>query len=96
MLAYLARTYFHEDFDIEAESPLGVVEKFAIRERAEYSRELLGELNSLRDRGVSEEQAKRIWLDECGAYYEPDSDGINYVQWFEQIIDLLERRLRSI
>ena len=93
MLSYLGHSYFHEDYDVEASSPLGVVEKFVDNEIVEYPLMLLAELDGLKKKGITEEEARNLWLVECGAYYEPDvHDGLTYLDWFDQIRDLLERR----
>jgi hypothetical protein len=92
VLHYLVANYFHEDFDFVAESPIGVVREFVNSEIVEYSRELLDELTSLHDEGISEGRAKALWCKEYGAYYEPDQrDGISYLKWFDMMRELLSQ-----
>jgi CdiI immunity protein len=92
MLGYLVSCYFHEDYDCEASSPLEVVESFAIKEIPEYSRLLLGDLELLCSQGISEGEARDLWIDKLDAYYDPDRDGISYLQWLSDIRDLLKNR----
>ncbi|MFI7121807.1 contact-dependent growth inhibition system immunity protein [Amycolatopsis sp. NPDC049868] len=94
VLEYLVRCYFHEDYDREGESPIDVVKKFADEEPSGFSRELLSELESLKHKGLTEEGARRLWLEQCGAMYEPDrKGGISYLQWFEQMRNVVKQRL---
>jgi hypothetical protein len=46
-------------------APLGVVEKFVDNEIAEYPLMLLAELDELKKKGITEEEAKNLWLVEC-------------------------------
>ncbi|MBE1577703.1 contact-dependent growth inhibition system immunity protein [Amycolatopsis roodepoortensis] len=93
MLGYLA-TYFHQDYDLEAGSPIGVVKKFTDDELVEYSRELLVELETLKAAGLTEGQARKLWRDDYNAMYEPDIDGgISYLEWFDQIRAEVKSRL---
>jgi hypothetical protein len=92
VLGYLVSCYFHEDFDFEADAPLGAVKNFVSEESPEYSQMLLEDLELIRDQGIPEDGLKDLWVDKLGAYYEPDRrDGISYLQWFSSMRDLLRR-----
>ena len=47
MLNYLGRGYFHQDFDLVAESPVAVVKKFAYDEDTDYVQIMIDELGSI-------------------------------------------------
>ncbi|MGW4293352.1 contact-dependent growth inhibition system immunity protein [Micromonospora chersina] len=92
-LRYLAGAYFHQDYDLIAETPSGNVEDFISNETDETSALLYGELQTLLSRGVSESDAQRIWLVDGRASYDPRYHGKSYVGWLTEISDLLRDRL---
>ncbi|WP_376766012.1 contact-dependent growth inhibition system immunity protein [Amycolatopsis pithecellobii] len=92
MLEYLVSGYFHEDFDLEADAPLGVVEKFAHNEVGAFCDALIEELNIIQSRGLSDSDLKKIWLEDLQSSYDPEVDGITYSRWFAQMITVLSGR----
>lgn len=91
-LSYLAASYFHEDYDLEAPTPLDVIRVFALNEPREDVQQLAEEVRSL-IASRSEAELKEAWLNTYDAYYEPDRrDGMTYRQWFEQVLEILEGR----
>lgn len=88
-LRYLARTYFHQDCDTEAPTPLGVVELFRADETDEAVRELLTDIETAISAARSDEALEEIWLRQCGAMYNPTSDGLTFREWFESMRTVL-------
>ncbi|WP_186383123.1 contact-dependent growth inhibition system immunity protein [Amycolatopsis acidiphila] len=74
--AYLTNSYFHEDCDLESPTPSAVVEKFARLEGEATTRGLFNCLLALVNDSLTEDEAKRIWLDQGGAYYDPAAHGV--------------------
>ncbi|RPF21150.1 contact-dependent growth inhibition system immunity protein [Myceligenerans xiligouense] len=87
-IQYLARTYFHPDYDLEAASPLLVVEKYWESEDSATVSALRNEISSALstrdDDGLIE-----LWLAVAGAQYDPRWDGLSGRAWFERILDVL-------
>jgi|HubBroStandDraft_3_1064219.scaffolds.fasta_scaffold1211321_2 hypothetical protein len=89
---YLAQAYFHQDFDLEADSPTGVVSLFREREAPEMVSSLSDEINSILSKEVDESFLARIWLEEDGACYDPRQDGIPIRDWLLRVAEILGNR----
>ncbi|MCP2257132.1 hypothetical protein LX15_000817 [Streptoalloteichus tenebrarius] len=61
-LVYLARCYFHQDYDLLAPTPLGMVESFVANECQDTVNNLLNEINELFATRVSEDEAETLWM----------------------------------
>jgi hypothetical protein len=94
-LIYLARAYFHQDFNLLALTPIGVVETFIVHEPPETSSLLHGELVSLLAEDISELAAQELWMIEGGASFDPARSGGSYVAWLRQIKGLLDERAEA-
>ncbi|WP_394554588.1 contact-dependent growth inhibition system immunity protein [Agromyces sp. MMS24-JH15] len=68
---YLAQAYFHQDFEYEADDPIGVVRKFRDEEAATLSERLRNRLESILGDAPSESDLATLWLDQAGASYDP-------------------------
>ncbi|MEU4313887.1 contact-dependent growth inhibition system immunity protein [Nocardia sp. NPDC024068] len=86
-LDYLAGAYFHQDFDLEADSPLGVVRKFRIAESPERVEAVSAEIRVLLGSGASEDRIAEIWLH--SASYDPRRDGVAISRWLRTVLDEL-------
>jgi hypothetical protein len=84
-LTYLARAYFHQDFDLTADSPLGVVRHFVARETAETVAALADELDAILRERRGEQAVRELWLTAGQASYDPARDGLSCLAWFERI-----------
>lgn len=91
-LMHLARAYFHQDYDTEAPTPLEVVKLFVNAEPAAAIIELESDLREVLSLSMSEGQMRSLWIDEYGASYDPESGGVQYKEWFSNILDLLTMR----
>jgi hypothetical protein len=59
-VTYLARAYFHQDFDLIAPTPEGVVEEFIVHEDPATTDQLRRELEELTKGHVSEDECGRL------------------------------------
>lgn len=88
-LMHLAQAYFHQDFDLEAATPLDVVRLFASGEPRASVDELKSDLESILDSTMTDREIRELWVVEYGASYDPLADGIGYRRWFCDILDIL-------
>jgi len=75
---HLAQAYFHQDFDLEAPTPLAVVELFASSEPRAVVDELISDLHSVLDSSMTDKEIGALWVHEYGAAYDPLVDGVEY------------------
>jgi hypothetical protein len=94
-LAYLAQSYFHQDFQDEADEPIEVVERFRDLEPAEVAEALRSEIVTLLESGATEEDLSGIWLGDAGAYYDPAYDEISMREWLLSIVAALTPKTGS-
>lgn len=90
-LMHLAQAYFHQDFDLEAPTPLDVVRLFATTEPPAAVDELVSDIESILGSSMTEKEMRQLWIGEYGAAYDPLADGIEYRRWFANILDDLGR-----
>jgi len=88
-VTYLARAYFHQDFDLIAPTPEGVVEEFIVHEDPATTDQLRRELEELTKGHVSEDEMRSAWMASGGSSFDPDRQGISYREWFGRILELL-------
>jgi|SRR5215469_1365946 len=88
-LKHLARAYFHQDYDLDAPTPLDVVRLFAAGEPPATVDELASTLSSLLDSSMTDEELRRMWIYDCGASYDPAAHGVRYRQWFASMLEVL-------
>ncbi len=93
LLNYLGGAYFHEDFDLVAPSPAGVVEKFARDEDGDYVEILVNELRPILSSGIEEWEARHMWLRDAHARYDPAREGKLYLDWLNEVVAIIERIL---
>ncbi|MEV6964410.1 contact-dependent growth inhibition system immunity protein [Hamadaea sp. NPDC051192] len=84
-ITYLARAYFHQDFDLIASTPEGILEEFRRREDVATVEQLRRELDVLAARRPSDERIKTVWMASGGSSFEPDRHGMNYGEWLEKM-----------
>lgn len=88
-LRHLAQAYFHQDFDLESPTPLGVVLRFRAGEPSAAVDELVADIESVLDSAMTDSEMRELWVDEYGASYDPRADGIDYRRWFAEIVGTL-------
>jgi hypothetical protein len=91
-IAHLAQSYFHQDFQEEADDPIEIVERFRDSEPAEVAEALRAEIVTLIESDATEEDLSRIWLEDAGAYYDPAYDEITMRKWLLNIVEVLARK----
>ncbi|SEF29471.1 hypothetical protein SAMN05421837_104710 [Amycolatopsis pretoriensis] len=80
--------HFHQDYDLVADTVLGVVDAYAVG-RAEEVRAVVAELDALFAAGMDEVVAHRIWIVEGWSMYDPARDGVTCLEWLKQVRDHL-------
>ena len=88
-LMHLARAYFHQDFDLDASTPLEIVRLFATAESPAAIEELVSDIGSVLDSFMTDKEMYELWIGECGASYDPLADGIEYRRWFTDVLGVL-------
>lgn len=88
-LEYLGSTYFHQDYDVYAPTPIGVVEKFRDVEYDGTVQDLIGDLDTVINAEMAESELEEIWLRRCGSMYNPTSSGMTFKAWFELMRSVL-------
>lgn len=81
--------YFHQDWVDEANSPNELINLFKDTEPKEFIDQVLHELGVLLEKNLSTEQLNKILLEELGCFYDPNSDGINTLDWLMSIRNML-------
>lgn len=88
-LMYLAQAYFHQDFDLEAPTPLDTVGLFVDSEPPAAVDELVSDLRSVLDSAMTNAEMRELWINDYGASYDPMAEGIEYRSWFTDILERL-------
>jgi hypothetical protein len=86
---YLAQAYFHQDYDLEADSPIAIVSLFRGREAPEMVEALKDEISSILASEADESRLAGIWLDEAGACYDPREDEMSIHDWLIRVGEVL-------
>lgn len=87
-LEHLARAYFHQDFDLEAGSPDGVIELFVSGEGTAAAAELAAEISALLQSPATDEQVRHLWVEDWGASYDPTQ---SVRSWLSSVLTRLIR-----
>ena len=91
-LLHLAQAYFHQDYELEAATPLGVVRSFREGEPPGAIAELISDLEWVLNSTMDEREMYNLWIKEYGASYDPLADGISYRTWFSAMLGCLSAR----
>ena len=89
-IRYLAGTYFHADYDLEASEPLGVVRNFFNAVDDETVSELRREIVRVLSETKNDDELADLWLMRGDAYYDPRHDDLSLREWFASIVDVLD------
>ncbi|MEU8473059.1 contact-dependent growth inhibition system immunity protein [Streptomyces sp. NPDC029006] len=90
-VAHLAGAYFHQDHDLEYDSPTEALEDYRDVHPADAVGALRVAIQGLLTSGTSEKELADLWLDEGGACYDPRDDGISVTDWFHTMLAALDR-----
>ncbi|MEV5433397.1 contact-dependent growth inhibition system immunity protein [Streptomyces sp. NPDC052701] len=85
----LAQAYFHQDYDLEYDSPIQALVDYREVHDEKTVSALREALQDLIDSGISEEELAALWLEEGLASYDPRADGISMSDWFRKMVDVL-------
>ncbi|GMA25744.1 hypothetical protein GCM10025864_35030 [Luteimicrobium album] len=86
-LIYLAETYFHQDWDLNAPTPLGVLQSFKESEATETVGSLRADVQSLLAGDPTEERLRDIWFHQGRADWDPTRHGwTTFREWFEAVL----------
>ena len=88
-LIHLAQAYFHQDYDLEAPTPLDVLRSFQEGESPGAVAELISDIESMLASSMNEGEMRDLWIKEYGASYDPLTDGMEYRRWFADILRVL-------
>ncbi|WP_192810033.1 contact-dependent growth inhibition system immunity protein [Actinomadura rudentiformis] len=88
-LKYLAQAYFHQDYDLEASSPIGAIHNFVRDEPREIRVVLAAEVEALLASSPEASQFRALWVDEWAAAYAPSADTEAWRAWFEDVLRIL-------
>jgi CdiI immunity protein len=89
-LKHLAQAYFHQDYDLEAQTPLGVVRLFREGEPEDAISELKAEIRTILNSPMTDQEIYDLWVRQYGASYDPTSDGEGYRSWFTKVLSELD------
>lgn len=84
--------YFHEDWELEADVPIGIIDLY-IQQHAddEQPLRLAVDLDALTTSDLSDDSLSAMLFEEFGCYYDPASDGLSARTWLRQV----SRRLKG-
>jgi hypothetical protein len=88
-IRYLAQCYFHQDYDLEADAPVGIIRKFRTAEAPAMVAAVRKAIRVLLDSGATEQQMAEVWLTGAGAQYDPRGDGLMVSEWLRNVVDEL-------
>ncbi|WP_374118871.1 contact-dependent growth inhibition system immunity protein [Allokutzneria sp. A3M-2-11 16] len=84
-IAYLAQGYFHQDYDLEAETPIQVVAEFRRSEPVAVVDSLRVAVRRVLIEAKSHDELIAVWLERAQASYDPRDDGIEICDWFRMV-----------
>ena len=88
-LKYLAQGYFHQDFDLDADQPIGIMRNFREQESEADVELLQAEITATIAGHGTEEDLSRLWIEDLGSSYDPRRDGVTTSEWFRRMLDAL-------
>ncbi|MFD0856289.1 contact-dependent growth inhibition system immunity protein [Actinomadura adrarensis] len=88
-LPYLAGAYFHQDYDLDADTPPGVVRYFKESETVEVRDALIREVQDLMAEGLDDDNMYRRWVHEWGSCFYPGNLDISWENWFQDVLEIL-------
>src|SRR5947209_4608918 len=93
-LQLLLAGYLHEDFPDDYGDAWGAVEAFALNEPEDPPR-IRDDVTKLLATVSSEEEVRRVVLDDLGSYYLAEADGWTYREWLQAVADRVDELLQS-
>ena len=84
-VVYLAQSYFHQDYDLLAPTPLDLVRMFVAKEHPATTNQLRQELDQLIAEDASEEDIRALWMGTARSSFDPTRHGSSYREWLRQM-----------
>lgn len=84
-LEQLFGSYFHQDWPLEHDSYRGVIDEICASEPVLTIQAAVVELTALLEKFPAEDSLRRKLVNEIGCYFEPNSEGLTYRAWLEQV-----------
>ena len=84
-LQHLAGAYFHQDYDLDSESPDSVVDAFREGEGDASAAELVSEIDRLLASRLAEREMLDLWVVAWGASYDPHDSGRDMRGWLTAV-----------
>jgi hypothetical protein len=85
VLSQLLGSYFHQDWSDEFGSDGEALQAIVQAEPREQVEIGVEEIDQLLAEHKSEEELRVIMVDEIGCYFEPESQGIGYMDWLARV-----------
>jgi hypothetical protein len=84
-LQHLAGAYFHQDYELDSESPDAVIDLFVRGEGAASAAELAWEIDRLLNSPLTEREISDLWVSAWGASYDPRDGGQDLRIWVSAV-----------
>jgi hypothetical protein len=83
--------YFHEDWELEADDPSGIIDLYLSQQAArEQQIGVAADLDTLLSSDLSDEAVSKMLFQDLGCYYDPAADGLSARTWLQDV----SRRLK--
>lgn len=84
--------YFHEDWELEAEDPNGIIDIYLSQQAdREHPVSVAADLDALTSSELSDDALSSMLFKDLGCYYDPSVDGLSARAWLQQV----SRRLKG-
>jgi hypothetical protein len=91
-LEHLARAYFHQDWELDSESAVAVVDTFVTDEDPAAAAELISEIDHMLASQLTDDELHDLWIKTLGASLDPYDSGQTMRDWLTVLrARLLER-----
>jgi hypothetical protein len=94
-LAHLGQAYLHHDHGLEMPAAARAIGNYIAREPPDVISELIAEIKTILDSGMTESQISSLWITTWHASYEPDADGLSYRDWLTSTLNALQADPRA-
>jgi hypothetical protein len=88
-LQHLAGAYFHQDYELDSESPDAVIDLFVRGEGEAAAAELAAEIDRLLNSPLTDRDIFDLWVSAWGASYDPRDGGQDMRVWLTAVHDRL-------
>jgi CdiI immunity protein len=89
-LEYLAKAYFHQDYDLVSGTPDDVIRSFRRDETLETVQELVTDIQRFLESSITEPEIADLLIRQWQTSYDPTRDGATYREWLAHVLVLLQ------